>query len=129
CVVAGTLSLEDAAKVIARRSRLVSRTSGKGRMALVELSAAKVARELSCWPGVSIASHHGPESVLVSGDAGGVIELVHSLESRGVFGRLVDVDYASHSAHMDELLDELVSSLDSVRGRRAGRIAQCSTVF
>jgi amino acid adenylation domain-containing protein len=41
---------------------------------------------------------------------------------------MVEVDYASHSAHMDEVLDELASSLSSVRPRRAGRIAQCSSV-
>src|SRR5262249_37902687 len=36
--VAGILTLEDAARIICRRSRLLRRTAGKGAMALVELS-------------------------------------------------------------------------------------------
>ncbi len=45
--VAGILSLEDAAKVICRRSRLLRRVSGKGAMGLVELTLRGGARRRS----------------------------------------------------------------------------------
>ncbi|WP_373156305.1 acyltransferase domain-containing protein, partial [Mycobacterium marinum] len=45
-VAAGALSLEDGAKVICRRSRLMTRISGSGAMASVELPAQQVLSEL-----------------------------------------------------------------------------------
>lgn len=128
-VVAGSLSLEDGAHVIGTRSRLVSRTSGRGRMALVELSLAEAERMLRDWPGVSIASHHGPETVLLSGTKAGVESVVRALDERGTFARFVDVDYASHSAEMDPILDELGAALAKVRGRPADHAVQFSTVL
>jgi polyketide synthase 12/epothilone polyketide synthase D len=127
-VVAGSLSLEDGAHVIGTRSRLVARTCGRGRMALIELGWTEIERELSPYPGVSIASHHGPETVLVSGHGEAVERMVGALQARGVFARLVDVDYASHSAQMDGLLGELGSALRGVSPRR-GQRAQCSTLL
>src|SRR6202022_3102426 len=45
-VVAGALSLEDGAKVICRRSKLMTRISGTGAMASVELPAQQVITDL-----------------------------------------------------------------------------------
>ncbi len=127
-VVSGALSLEDGARVIGTRSRLVSRTCGRGRMALVELTWEQGQRELQNYAGVSIASHHGPETVLVSGGGPAVERLVADLGARGVFARLVDVDYASHSSEMDNLLGELRAALAGLQPRRP-EIPFCSTLL
>jgi acyl transferase domain-containing protein/short-subunit dehydrogenase len=128
-VVAGSLSLEDGAYVIATRSRMVSRTCGQGRMALVELSIDEAERALSGRPDVSVASHHGPRTVLISGASAPVETLVRSFETQGIFARLVGVDYASHSAQMDAILDELRVAMAPIRSRRGKRARQCSTVL
>src|SRR5262249_19182511 len=104
-VVARALSLEGGAKGVALRSRPTRPRCGHGRMAVVELSPAEMERELDAWPGVSIGSYQAPDAVLVSGGADDVQTLVGSLEARGVFARLADVDYASHSPQMDSVLD------------------------
>lgn len=112
--VAGALSLEDAARIICLRSRLVERASG-GRMALVECSIADAEEALRPFEGrVSLAAANGPDNVLVAGDAAPVMDLVQSLTERGIFCRALEVDYASHSPHMDPLLGEIRTSLQAI---------------
>ncbi|CAM2069818.1 SDR family NAD(P)-dependent oxidoreductase [Sulfidibacter corallicola] len=119
CCIAGILSLEDAAKVICLRSRLVRRrAAGKGRMAIAELSATEVARRIEGYgTAVSVAAYNGPQTVILSGEEAPILELHQSLETEGVFSKLVNVDYASHSCHMDPLLPELRTLLADIQPR------------
>lgn len=126
--VAGILSLEDAAKVICRRSRLLRRVSGKGAMALVDLDLASAEEALSTHEDqLSIAVSNGPRSTVISGDPAALEELLETLEKAGVFFRRVKVDVASHSPQMDPLRQDLLTALRNVHPR-PGRIAMRSTV-
>ncbi|NNL86089.1 MAG: AMP-binding protein, partial [Myxococcales bacterium] len=109
--VAGALSLEDGARVIALRSQLVRKTSGRGGMAAVEMTAEEAESRLAEDPRLGIAAYNGPHSLLWSGEADAIEEWVARLEKEGVFARAVAVDYASHSAQMDPLLPELEACL------------------
>ncbi|SVE47455.1 uncharacterized protein METZ01_LOCUS500309, partial [marine metagenome] len=83
-VVAGALSLEDAAKVVAARSRLVKRLSGKGGMAVVELAVDAVTERLTDWEGkLSIAVVNTPTSTVVSGDTDAIDAIAAQFESEG----------------------------------------------
>ncbi|MFC3451670.1 type I polyketide synthase, partial [Amycolatopsis speibonae] len=64
--VAGALSLEDAALVVARRSKALTTLSGRGGMASVELPADRLRPLLG--ERLAIATVNGPESSVVSGD-------------------------------------------------------------
>jgi candicidin polyketide synthase FscC len=110
-VVAGALSLEDGARVVALRSRALTRLSGRGGMLSITLSP----DELDLPEGVSLAAVNGPASVVVSGDPA-ALDL---LEARlaGVRTRRVPVDYASHSAQVEEIRDEVLRLLEPVRPR------------
>ena len=69
--VAGALSLEDAVRVICRRSRLIRPTIGKGAMAAVELSIEEARRALAGYEDrVSVAASNGPSSTILSGESG-----------------------------------------------------------
>lgn len=126
--VAGALSLEDACRVICRRSRLVRSTSGRGGMAVVELSLEEARRELAGREGlVSIAVSNGPESTVLSGDRAALGEILERLETRGVFCRWIKVDYASHSPHMEPLREDLLRLLAEV-SPRSGSVPIYSTV-
>ncbi len=126
--VAGILSLEDAAKVICRRSRLLRRVAGKGAMGLVELGMAEAQRALAGYEDrLSVAVSNGPQSTVISGDPAALEEVLAALEARSVFCRRVKVDVASHSPQMDPLRDDLFSTLRNVRPR-AGQLAMRSTV-
>ncbi|MFE7559174.1 SDR family NAD(P)-dependent oxidoreductase [Kitasatospora sp. NPDC057500] len=113
---AGILSYEDGAMVVARRSAIARRTSGRGRMLAVDLSLDAAKAALSGFEeGVSLAVNNGPNSCVLSGDTELVLALKELLEAEGTFCRLVNVDYASHSPQMDELEEDLLAALRTVR--------------
>ncbi|GLZ53138.1 type I polyketide synthase [Actinomycetospora sp. NBRC 106378] len=114
--VAGALSLSDAALVVARRSLLLPRLSGAGGMVSVAAPAARVAELIGPFDGaISVAAVNGPSSVVVSGDAAALDELLVVAPAAGVRARRVQVDYASHSRHVDTLRDELDRVLAPIR--------------
>ncbi len=126
--VAGAITLEDAAAIICRRSRLMKRIHGMGAMALVELRMDEVARRLESMGGqIAIAASNGDSSTVVSGDRTAVETLLAKLEAEEIFARRIKVDVASHSAQVDPLLGELRSALQSVKPRD-GSIPLYSTV-
>ncbi|AEV87034.1 polyketide synthase [Actinoplanes sp. SE50] len=126
--VTGALSLDDAALVVARRSRIAARTSGRGRMLMVDLDVDSAYAALEGFEDtVALAAHNGPTSCVLSGDADSVLILKELLEAEGTYCRLVNVDYASHSPQMDALRPDLLDALSAVRPR-PGRPAMMSTV-
>ena len=112
-VVAGALSLEDGAKVICRRSKLMGRVAGAGGMASVELSAQQVRDELAARgvTDVVVAVIASPNSTVIGGAAQTVRDLVAQWESRDIMAREVAVDVASHSSQVDPILADLADQL------------------
>jgi phthiocerol/phenolphthiocerol synthesis type-I polyketide synthase C len=126
--LAGILSYEDAALVMARRSAIARRTSGRGRMLAVDLDRAQALAALEGFEdSVSLAVHNGPSSCVLSGAEESVVLLKELLEADGTYCRMVNVDYASHSPQMDPLREDLLTALEPVRPR-AGGIELMSTV-
>ncbi|MGC9382696.1 type I polyketide synthase, partial [Streptomyces sp. MH13] len=108
--VAGILSLEDAARVVALRSQAIGRVlAGLGGMVSVALPAERVRERIAAWgeERISVAAVNGPSSVVVSGEVEALDELLASCEADGVRARRIAVDYASHSAQVDLLEEEL----------------------
>ncbi|GAA3004615.1 hypothetical protein GCM10010519_40640 [Streptomyces lactacystinicus] len=124
-VVAGGLSLEDGARVVALRSRAVGALAGRGGMASVPLPVDVVRERIAGR--LSVAAVNGPSSTVVSGDADAVAALVEELVGEGVRARLIEVDYASHSAHVEEVRERLLSDLDGITPL-AGSVPFFSTV-
>lgn len=125
--VAGILDLADAALLICGRSRLLRTTSGQGVMAAVDLSPAAAQEVVSGYTGVSVAVCNGPDSCVLSGEEDAITRILADLDARGVSGRRVKVDVASHSPQMDPLRAELLELLAPLRPR-AGAIPLRSTV-
>ncbi|MFI1029122.1 SDR family NAD(P)-dependent oxidoreductase [Streptomyces sp. NPDC020951] len=113
--VAGALSLEDSAAVVALRSKAITRLAGTGGMASVQLPAAETAHRIETYGGsVEIAAVNGPGSTVVSGTPAELADLVAACEADGVRARLIPVDYASHSAHVEALRDEIRTALAGI---------------
>ncbi|MGA6156105.1 type I polyketide synthase [Stenotrophomonas sp. NPDC087984] len=119
--VAGALSLEDAARVVALRSQAIARRlSGAGGMLSVALPRAEAEARLGRWDGrVSIAAVNGPGSVVVSGELAALDELLEELAGADVRVRRIAVDYASHSAQVERVREELSAVLEGIAPRRA----------
>ncbi len=119
--VAGALSLEDGAAVVALRARAIAELmAGAGGMVSVALGASAAEDLVGRWPGrLAVAAHNGPESVVLSGDSDAIDEVLAATASEGVWSRRVAVDYASHSPHVELLRDRLAAELAHIRPRTA----------
>ncbi|WP_190101264.1 acyltransferase domain-containing protein, partial [Streptomyces griseoflavus] len=116
--VAGALTLEDAAKVVAVRARIIGEhLAGLGAMASIPQSAQAVEEILTS--GVSIAAVNGPNTTVVSGDKDAVETLVADLQGQDIRARIIPVDYASHSAHVETIQDEIATALAGIEPRRS----------
>src|SRR5262245_25518663 len=118
--IAGALSLDDAARVICRRSRLLKRVSGQGNMVVVDLSMEQVRRALNGRENrISIAVSNSPTSTVLAGDPEALNEFVADMGGRDIFCRPVKVDVASHSPQMEPLRGELLEALEGLDSREA----------
>ncbi|WP_254896889.1 type I polyketide synthase [Amycolatopsis sp. Hca4] len=117
-VVAGALSLEDGARVVALRSKAILALAGRGGM--VSVAASREAVEARLTGDLSIAAVNGPAAVVVSGAPDALAELIESCEADGVRAKRIPVDYASHSAQVEEIRDELLGVLAPIAPRTAG---------
>ncbi|MFE0811847.1 SDR family NAD(P)-dependent oxidoreductase, partial [Streptomyces sp. NPDC058848] len=101
--VAGALSLDDAARLVAVRSRVIGRLRGHGGMAAVATTPDDLTRRLVPYDGrLETAVLNGPRSVVVAGPDDDLNHLVAALVAEGVRATRLPVDYASHTAHMEE---------------------------
>ncbi|MFF4911019.1 type I polyketide synthase [Streptomyces sp. NPDC001260] len=114
--VAGALSLRDAAKVSALRSKALVELIGHGTMASVAEPAEVVEQALAPWSEtVSVAVVNGPRSVVVSGEPDAIDEFVEKMKAEGAQARRISVEYASHSHQVARVRDQVLDSLADVR--------------
>ncbi|RZQ61011.1 SDR family NAD(P)-dependent oxidoreductase [Amycolatopsis suaedae] len=110
--VAGVLSVEDAARLVAVRAGLLGSLAGRGGMVSLACSAADAESVLERWRGrLGVAAVNGPVSTSVSGDVGAVEELLAWCEVEGVRARRIPIEYASHSVQVDVIEEDLVAGL------------------
>ncbi|WP_189513888.1 acyltransferase domain-containing protein, partial [Streptomyces narbonensis] len=114
--VAGALSLEDAARVVALRSRsIAAHLAGKGGMISLALSQTDVLERIDTLDGLSIAAVNGPTATVVSGDPTQIDELARTCEADGIRARVIPVDYASHSQQVEIIESELAQILSGLK--------------
>ncbi|CCH32018.1 type I polyketide synthase [Actinosynnema sp. NPDC047251] len=101
--VAGVMTLDDAARLVAARGALMQGVTAVGAMAAIQASEQEITPELG--GGVDLAAVNGPTSVVVSGDADAVVALAARWRERGRRTKRLPVSHAFHSAHLDPVLD------------------------
>ncbi|MGN9892450.1 SDR family NAD(P)-dependent oxidoreductase [Micromonospora sp. L31] len=127
--VAGALTLDDGARVVALRSRLIgAELAGLGGMMSVLLPRDAVEARLERWAGrLQLAVVNGPSSMVVCGEVAALDEFHAELTADGVQVRRIAVDYASHSHYVEGIREKLIEALAPVSPRTAG-VAFYSTV-
>jgi acyl transferase domain-containing protein/NAD(P)-dependent dehydrogenase (short-subunit alcohol dehydrogenase family)/acyl carrier protein len=127
--VAGGLSLADAARVVALRSKLLVGIVGRGRMASVASGEQEVAQRLRGWDGrIVIGAVNGPSATVVSGDPEAIEELLAGYAAEGVRARAVaGAVGAGHSPQVESIRDPLLQACGGI-APRAGEVAFHSTV-
>ncbi len=126
--VAGALSLEDAARVVALRSRLLVQLSGQGGMVSLACNLSQAEGLIAAWSErLNVAAVNGVSAVVISGDVDALAELMKHCEAENIRARRIDVDYASHSVQVDAIRVSLAEALTGI-APRSSSVAFFSTV-
>ncbi len=126
--VAGWLSLQDAARIIALRSQVLAGIAGRGGMASLGLTADQLVARLERWGDrLALAAVNGPASVAVSGDLDALSELLEQCQAEGVQARRIQANYASHSAQI-EMVRRGLLEIPCPSALRTGAVPLYSTV-
>ena len=86
----------DGLKVIATRSRLMSRLAGQGAMALLELDAEAAKAVIAGYPDVTVAVYAAPQQTVIAGPPEQVDAVIAVVDAQGRLARRIEVDVASH---------------------------------
>jgi phthiocerol/phenolphthiocerol synthesis type-I polyketide synthase C len=127
---AGALTLEQATQIIYERSQAQGETRGTGRMAALGVSVEDTRlalNDLGLENLIEISGINSPSSVTVSGPLEVLALLGNRLSEAGKFYRLLDLDYAFHSSHMDSIKRRVKKALKDLRATES-QIPYISTV-
>jgi myxalamid-type polyketide synthase MxaB len=113
--VAGVFTLDDAARLVAERGRLMQALPAGGGMAAVRCDAAQVTEAVARYPDtVSIAAINGPTEVVISGRLEDVETIVTQFEQSGITATRLTVSHAFHSPLMDAMLADFARVAEAV---------------
>ncbi|MFL4908208.1 acyltransferase domain-containing protein [Streptomyces sp. MMS24-I2-30] len=118
--IAGILTLHDAARVIASRSKVLTALCGQGRMAVLALSEHETLRLLDNYDGqLVVAAVNSPVSTVVSGDRQALGDLMSHCHSNNIRALRLLIDCAAHSPHVDAVTDCIQLDLAAITPRPA----------
>jgi len=118
--VGGILSLEGAVKIAFHRGRLMQQATGFGKMAAIELPADEAQKLIAPYADkLSVAAVNSPTSCVISGEPQALEQILAQLEARGVYQKMMRVNYAFHSPQMQPFQAELTDLLNDIRPQQA----------
>ncbi|MBS0323324.1 MAG: SDR family NAD(P)-dependent oxidoreductase [Proteobacteria bacterium] len=127
----GALDLDTAIRVIVARSKAQGETRGAGRMAAVGLSVdamQAILTRLGSALDITIAGVNSPHNITLSGNLADLEHIQAYLAANGTFFKVLDLDYAFHSRHMDPVRESLLESLAGLQPNASDHITFVSAV-
>ncbi|MFC9701564.1 acyltransferase domain-containing protein [Streptomyces sp. NPDC056943] len=113
--VAGSLSLEDAARVVVARSHLLERKAAAGAMISVDLPEHELLPRIAPYAEhAAVAVVNSPTSAAVSGSPEAIAALEADLRRDGIPTRRIRVERPVHSPGMDPLIQPLRERIDGI---------------
>ncbi len=103
-VVAGALSLDDAALLVAVRGAYMQYLPSGGGMLAVRAAPEELESFVEREPKVGFGAFNGPRATVLSGDLGALERIHDELTRRRVAGRLLQVSHGFHSPLMQPML-------------------------
>ncbi|MFJ5780215.1 type I polyketide synthase [Streptomyces sp. NPDC093094] len=118
--VSGALRLEDAARIVALRSRFANELPDPGGLSAVAASPRWVEDRLTRWPGrLCTAVVNGPRSVVIAGDVEALDRFAEAAAEDGVRVRRIRAAYASHSPHVEPLRRRILEATAGIAPRES----------
>ncbi len=116
CVSAGCFDLKQGMEIIYHRGRTMDIASSKGAMLAAGISREAAIEIVEPYTNeVSLAAVNGPTSVTFAGQKEKLSEIETLLNEQEKFNRFLNVEYAFHSAFMDPVKQELLTSLNNIK--------------
>ncbi|MET0557093.1 MAG: type I polyketide synthase [Solirubrobacterales bacterium] len=118
--VVGALDLDDAARLVARRSQvLMEHGDGAGGMALAAISPEELSARVAGWEElVSLAAINGPSSIVLSGVTDGIEEVLRRCEEAGIWTRRIrGASGAGHSPAVEPMREDLIAVAAGIEAR------------
>ncbi|MEU8026569.1 type I polyketide synthase, partial [Micromonospora haikouensis] len=112
--IAGALTLDDAAKIIAIRSKALHTLTGTGAMAAIPLPPHTVTTDHPHHPDLHIAAHNSPHHTIISATPTTIDTIINHYQQHGINARKLPVTYASHHPHTETLKDHLLTTLADI---------------
>jgi acyl transferase domain-containing protein len=128
-VTSGALSIRDGARLICRRSAMLTRVEGSGAMWAVQLGEAEATEAIAdVADRVCVAAVNSDHSTTLSGAGDAVAAVVEKLRGRGVYCKQLRVGCASHAPQVEPIAADLRAALADQR-TGATRIPLYTTLF
>ncbi|OLE26233.1 MAG: hypothetical protein AUG49_08645 [Catenulispora sp. 13_1_20CM_3_70_7] len=114
--IAGALTLEESARVVATRGRLATALAGRTSMVSLALGEADATALLARFDGrLAVCALNGPTATTVGGELAALDDLLAVCEREGVRARRLNTGYASHCAAVEPIRDELTDLLADLK--------------
>jgi acyl transferase domain-containing protein len=117
--LAGVLTVEDAARLVGARGRLMGSLPRSGAMIATDLSLAQAEKLVADVPGCVIAAVNGPRSLTISGTTEAVARLTAVVSQHGGRARGLAVSHAFHSPLMEPIVANFRDELDGLKPQPA----------
>ena len=113
--VCGMLTLPDAVRVLHHRASAMQAAGPGNRMLAVGLNPSEVSGFISeHLDQLAIAAYNAPRSIVLAGSDGAIDTVRNELSQQGIFNRLLDVEFAFHTAQMEGSAASFLSAIGSV---------------
>ena len=112
--LAGVLAVDDAARLVVARGRLMGSLPPNGAMIAIDLNVALVEELVADVPGCVIAAVNGPRSLTISGMIDSVARLQALVQQHGGRARGLAVSHAFHSPLMEPIVTDFRDELDGL---------------
>ena len=114
--IAGMLDLDEAARFVVTRGRLMGQLPAGGKMLAIGATLEQVQKWVQGREKeVSIATVNGPRAIVVSGTAEAVAAVDELAQAAGRKTKELEVSHAFHSPLMEPILDELTQAATAMR--------------
>ncbi len=117
--LASVLTVEDAARLVVARGRLMGSLPPNGAMIAIDLSVAQAQELVAEVPGCVIAAVNGPRSLTMSGTTDAVARLQEVVGRYGGTARGLAVSHAFHSPLMEPIVKDFRNELDGLEPQPA----------